>query len=202
MARTRAFETEAALTAIKDAFWAHGFAGTSMQDIEAATGLHKQSLYRAFGDKRAMYLAALEDYERNEIGIFAAALRQPGSARDRFDAAFAIAIDAAIAAGDWRGCFLCNAAAEQAGADSSTRDCVGAMVRRAEGLFVAVLAEQPQFSMPGAAEARASVLLSAYFGLRVLVAGRAPATMIARARAGILDLIEPKPQESAKDTHA
>jgi AcrR family transcriptional regulator len=63
MARLREFEIGEALDGVMDVFWRQGYEGASMQDIEAATGLNKQSLYRIFPDKRAMYLAALERYE-------------------------------------------------------------------------------------------------------------------------------------------
>ena len=37
------------MAGVRDAFWRHGFAGTSMDQLAAATGLHKPSLYGAFG---------------------------------------------------------------------------------------------------------------------------------------------------------
>ena len=67
MARPRAFDPDTALQDVMNVFWKKGYEGASLQDIEAATGLNKQSLYRAFGDKRAMYLAALDIYEKNII---------------------------------------------------------------------------------------------------------------------------------------
>ena len=57
------FNKDEALDKAMQAFWMHGYEATSMQDIEVATGLRKQSLYRLFGDKHAMYLAALWSYE-------------------------------------------------------------------------------------------------------------------------------------------
>ena len=38
-----------------DVFWNDGFAATSLDDVSAATGLNRPSLYGAFGDKRALY---------------------------------------------------------------------------------------------------------------------------------------------------
>jgi len=45
-----------------DAFWAKGFEATSLSDLMAATGLHKGSLYQAFGDKHSLFLEALKRY--------------------------------------------------------------------------------------------------------------------------------------------
>lgn len=45
-------------------FWHKGYAGASLDDLVAATGLKRASLYGAFGNKQAMYLAALEAFAR------------------------------------------------------------------------------------------------------------------------------------------
>jgi AcrR family transcriptional regulator len=44
------------------AFWKSGYAGTSLDDISAATGMNRPSLSAAFGDKRDLYLKALRNY--------------------------------------------------------------------------------------------------------------------------------------------
>lgn len=43
-------------------FWTHGYEGTSLDRLERATGLGRQSLYNAFGDKQALFSAALDRY--------------------------------------------------------------------------------------------------------------------------------------------
>ena len=53
-------------------FWTHGYEASSLGKLEAATGLKRQSLYNAFGDKSAMFNASLDRY-REQIG---AALRE------------------------------------------------------------------------------------------------------------------------------
>ena len=44
------------------AFWAKGYEATSLADLMDATGLHKGSLYQAFGDKHTLFLQALDRY--------------------------------------------------------------------------------------------------------------------------------------------
>ena len=63
MARPREFDREVALERASGVFWAKGFASTSTEDLLAAMGIGRQSLYNAFGDKRALYLEALESYQ-------------------------------------------------------------------------------------------------------------------------------------------
>jgi TetR/AcrR family transcriptional repressor of nem operon len=45
-----------------EAFWAKGYEATSLTDLMSATGLHKGSLYKAFGDKHSLFVQALKRY--------------------------------------------------------------------------------------------------------------------------------------------
>lgn len=170
MARPRAFSPDAALARMKDAFWEKGYEGTSMQDIEAATGLKKQSLYRLFGDKRQMYLAALRHYEENEIRKAAELLATGGSVRERFAGFFNHFIDDAVKTGDRRGCFLCNAAVDRAQIDPETLRQVHRVMADVAGLFESVLAAgQPYDTDSNLKTKKAAHLMAAYLGLRVLI---------------------------------
>lgn len=71
--RPRSFDTDKVLDAVRDTFWRYGYAGTSMDQLAAATGLHKPSLYGAFGDKKKLYLAALDNYLADVRAEFAEA---------------------------------------------------------------------------------------------------------------------------------
>ncbi len=64
MARPREFDREEALHHATHVFWAKGYASTSTEDLLAAMKIGRQSLYNAFGDKRKLYLEALERYQR------------------------------------------------------------------------------------------------------------------------------------------
>ena len=145
MARPREFDTDTALRAITLLFWEHGYEATSMHDIERSTGLRKQSLYRAFGDKRAMYLAALAAYEREEMKQAAELLAGPGDAASRFARLFRHIIEGAVEADDRRGCFLCNACVDQAALVGHSMGGHGALVcyLRNPGLYESVSAFSP-----------------------------------------------------------
>ncbi|NUR84214.1 MAG: helix-turn-helix transcriptional regulator, partial [Nonomuraea sp.] len=62
MARTREFDTDAAVERAMDVFWSRGYAATSIQDLVEATGVGRGSLYAAFGSKEGLYEAALLRY--------------------------------------------------------------------------------------------------------------------------------------------
>ena len=67
MARPREFDRQEALEHATRVFWAKGYASTSTDDLLSAMGMGRQSLYNAFRDKRALYLEALETYQRTSI---------------------------------------------------------------------------------------------------------------------------------------
>ena len=62
MARSCAYDREDLLRFATRLFWERGFAGTSVDDVVQATGVSRSSLYNAFPDKAALFLAALEHY--------------------------------------------------------------------------------------------------------------------------------------------
>src|SRR5262245_66197867 len=67
--RPRAYDPEIALQLATESFWRAGYAATSLDDLSAATGMNRPSLYSAFGDKRDLYLAALRRYwELSHVG--------------------------------------------------------------------------------------------------------------------------------------
>jgi TetR/AcrR family transcriptional repressor of nem operon len=72
MGRPRSFDTTSALRAIEDQFRMTGYAGTSLDDVAAATGLGRGSIYAAFGDKHELFMRSLEEFcERNEARVAA-----------------------------------------------------------------------------------------------------------------------------------
>jgi TetR/AcrR family transcriptional repressor of nem operon len=60
--RPREFDEDKVLEAAMDIFWLQGYESTSMKDLLAATGLHKGSLYQAFGDKHSLFVRSLRRY--------------------------------------------------------------------------------------------------------------------------------------------
>src|SRR5260370_4385768 len=60
--RPRAFDEEEVLDVAMRLFWEHGFDGTSMSELTEAMGINRRSVYAAFGNKEALFTAALERY--------------------------------------------------------------------------------------------------------------------------------------------
>jgi AcrR family transcriptional regulator len=60
--RPREFCADAALDRVLPVFWRDGFEGASVQALADAAGVSKPSLYAAYGNKEALFLAALTRY--------------------------------------------------------------------------------------------------------------------------------------------
>lgn len=59
MGRNRSFDEGDVVTRAAEAFLRTGYEGTSVDDLVRATGVHRGSLYNAFGSKRGLFLTAL-----------------------------------------------------------------------------------------------------------------------------------------------
>ena len=112
MARPREFDADTALRDVMFAFWANGYEGTSVDDLCAASGLSKSSLYSVLGDKHSLLLRSLDHYIKTRIANIRSALSESGSIRDALAALIAEIIDDVIAGPGRRGCFIGNCAAE------------------------------------------------------------------------------------------
>ena len=120
--RPRAYDPRAALLRATDSFWRAGYAGTSLDEISAATGMNRPSLYAAFGDKRALYLEALAGYWALAFADMREALGQDlglGEALMRvYDGALSIYFSGD---GRPRGCFVIGTAVTEAVEDAEIR---------------------------------------------------------------------------------
>lgn len=60
--RPRTIDREAVLDRAVEVFWERGYDGTSLDDLTRVMGISRPSLYAAFGDKRQVFLAAIDAY--------------------------------------------------------------------------------------------------------------------------------------------
>ena len=164
MARPREFDVDTALERAMQAFWAKGYAATSLDDLCAATGLGRSSLYAAFGGKRELLHRSLQRYEEQGIARIAAALSRTVPVREAFAAFLDQFIERIVAGPGRRGCFIGNCAAELARRDRATAARVRRSLERVEATFRDAL---------GRARARGEIAAGADIGAlaRFLVAG-------------------------------
>jgi AcrR family transcriptional regulator len=136
--RPRAYDPDDALARATQSFWRAGFAGTSLDDLSAATGMNRPSIYGAFGDKRDLYLAALDRYVDVSRAQMAAALSEDvpiaAALQSLYDGALALYFAKPEAP---LGCFLIGTAATEAARDSRVRTRLGSGLRELTETFEA-----------------------------------------------------------------
>lgn len=168
MARPKSFDPDDALDRAVEVFWARGFADTSVDDLVKATGVGRQSLYDTFGDKQAIYLAALDRYRRVSGKRLEDAACSPGSPAAVLADLFRMLAEN-VGLGARPGCLLVNASLE-VGACAAAGALVEQNTRALEDTFEALLerAERVgEIEAGGDRRARARVLVNAIHGLRL-----------------------------------
>jgi len=134
--RPRTFDPDQVLDRARAVFWNLGYAATSLDDIAAATGLNRPSLYAAFGDKHALYIAALQRSRSEATAALGAALKIEAPLRQVLGAIFDRTVDIYRAgeAGQ-RGCFLIGTAVTQAVDDPEARELLATYIAETDALF-------------------------------------------------------------------
>lgn len=159
--RPRAYDPTEALKAARDVFWLKGYAATSLDDIVGATGMNRPSLYAAFGDKEAIYLAALKMQGELLVNAVAGACQLDMKLKPFLDLFFERCIESYLAGAQGaRGCFLVGTALTE----SLMREDVGEVVRSAFGRCEDALEQRfrrakKDGDLPKTADARAIAML-------------------------------------------
>ncbi|MFN3262446.1 MAG: TetR/AcrR family transcriptional regulator [Pikeienuella sp.] len=148
------FDRDAALDAAMRLFWAKGFDATSIQMLEEATGLGRGSLYNAFGDKEALFLAALRRYAERAAAPVSATL-EGASLEEGLRRLFAGMIARMDEPGRPKGCLLVNSCAAASGSPEGARFAAAALRGMEEGFASVFAAAQAAGGLPGDADIRA-----------------------------------------------
>ena len=128
--RPRGFDEEEALDVAMRLFWDHGFDGTSMSELTEAMGINRRSVYAAFGNKEALFTAALDRYLAGP-GAFVQKARALPTAREVAEAFLRGSVEAFTSSDRPSGCMAvqsaltCSDAASAVHADLSARRVAG-----------------------------------------------------------------------------
>ncbi|WP_415404764.1 TetR/AcrR family transcriptional regulator [Tateyamaria sp. SN3-11] len=156
-------------------FWTHGYEGASLPDLLDGMGLTRGSLYKAFTDKKTLFLRVLEHYEGKAVQAGVDLLTDPAipNGAERIMTMFTNSYRA-VTAGDQRGCLLCTAAA----GPSTYDDEIAAAVSQGLGALRDGMYEALKASPKHAAKsdedrgALADMLIAQYMGLRTMARAR------------------------------
>jgi TetR/AcrR family transcriptional regulator, transcriptional repressor for nem operon len=193
MARPREFDEVAALDGAIECFWRHGYEATSVRDLADEMGINCTSLYNSFGNKRAVFVLALERYLDLSMRERIRRIESSSPPKRAIRAFIAEIIRRSLADRDHRGCLLVNSAMEMAPHDRGLRRAISARLGELEGFFRrCVIAAQRDGSIPRERNAAdlARLLLGVVLGIRVLARtnpDRALLVGLARPALSLLD---------------
>ncbi len=174
MARPKAFDEDTALDAAAQVFWSQGYDGTSMSDLEAAMAMGRQSIYNAFGDKRHLFLRALERYTaRNREGLKESLLASDAGL-DTIGRYFESLVEYATPEGTRPGCLVTNSILEIGEADQDVAGrCAANQAWMIEGFEHALGNAVRSGELPSSLDvpATARLLMSQVYGTIVLAKG-------------------------------
>lgn len=123
MARTKEFDKEQVLKKAMDLFWAKGYNATSMQDLVDGLGISRSSMYDTFGDKEALFCAALSSYKTHQSASICDAFNKISSPLQAIKAIFGGVITQSVN-DENKGCFLVNSATELSTNNEKVKDLV------------------------------------------------------------------------------
>lgn len=201
--RPRAYDAADALARARDTFWRGGYSATTLDDLGAAMGMNRPSLYGAFGDKHALYLATLERYIEVSLAGMEKALSEDLPLADAlmhvYDLALGLYYRSDHAA---NGCFLTGTAVVEAMNDEAVRTILADGLRVFDRAFEARLARAQRDGelSPDADPAALSKIASAIMHSLAIRsrAGDERATLRATAEAGVALICAPHPRAAKK----
>jgi TetR/AcrR family transcriptional repressor of nem operon len=135
MARPKEFERDVVLDRAMQVFWSRGYEATSIRHLVARMGIQRGSLYDTFGDKRALFFAAIDHYDQVVTERLLATLEEGGSGKEAIRRFFRLKVELSLEPGRPRGCLVTNSAAELASRDRGTATRVGAVLAKIEAAF-------------------------------------------------------------------
>src|SRR5882757_1358701 len=129
MVGARQFDEHEVIAIALDVFWRKGLHDATMQDLAAATGVQRGSLYNAYGDKEAIFLRAFDHYAEQFLEAAGNALSQGGAAA-RLRAFFDMIVVNMTDGSPPRGCLTTRTALDAAISSPDVRQRVQAVLSR------------------------------------------------------------------------
>ncbi len=194
MARPKEFDPDEALDQAMHVFWHKGYEATSMEDLLAAMDINRGSLYATFGDKRQLFLKAMDRYcAGGGIGSRISILTQPGPALPLIRRFIAAMLEFGLSDPQRRGCLITNTVMELAPHEQEIARKVAGRFQMAEEAFFTLLtrAQQEGELAPGKdPRALARVLVTMMQGTIVMIKAGIPADQIRQTADTALSILD------------
>jgi AcrR family transcriptional regulator len=167
MVGVRQFDEQEVIALALDVFWRKGLHDATMQDLAAATGVQRGSLYNAYGDKEAIFLRAFDQYAAQFLETAAKALAE-GDVAARLRTFFDVLIVNMTSGSPSRGCLTTRTALDAGISSDEVRECVRGLLDRLEQIVSQAIGSAP--GKPAAIDANrlARVVVTFTRGLAVM----------------------------------
>ena len=179
--RPREFDLDASLDRAVRVFSERGYHGTSIADLTLATGLAQGSLYKAFKDKQAIFLAAFERYRAQRTEKIQRAIGDGGNGLERLRRALGFYAESSQGAQGRQGCLVAASTAELATFPADVARHIHGALERNQALLADLIRQgQQDGSIPADvdSDASAAMLLCLTQGMRLVgKTGRSRAAM-------------------------
>ncbi len=169
--RPREFELDDAVRKAMDVFWNRGYHDASLPDLLEGMDLSRGSFYKAFVDKRGVYLRALDVYIEDALRKAGETLHSNPSPKAAIREAFAQHVEASSGKPGLRGCFVVLSAVEMLPGDEEVSTRISRLFRRLQDLYsAAIIRAQAVGEIDSALDERtlAKFLVCQIQGMRVL----------------------------------
>ena len=130
--RPLTFEMVDVLDAAMLVFWGKGYEGASLDDLTKAMGINRPSLYAKFGNKRGLFLAAIDHYTETISAPQSVPLATEHDLKDAVSGYYGEIIKCVASEGRPPGCLIASVATELAARDEEIRQKVSNLLRTAE----------------------------------------------------------------------
>ena len=194
MARPKAFNPDEALEKAMHVFWHKGYEATSMEDLLTAMDLNRGSLYATFGDKRGLFLKAMDRYcAGGGIGSGMSILKQPGPALPLIRQFIDHMLEFGLADPLRRGCMITNTVMELAPHEKDIAKRLSGRLQMAEEAFFQLLTrakEEGELDKDKDPRALARVLVTMMQGTIVMIKAGTPAEVVRQTAKTALSILD------------
>jgi TetR/AcrR family transcriptional regulator, transcriptional repressor for nem operon len=167
MVGVRQFDEQEVIALALDVFWRKGLHDATMQDLAAATGVQRGSLYNAYGDKEAIFLRAFDQYARDFLESVAKLLAE-GDVAERLTKFFDSAIVNMTGGSPPRGCLTTRTALNAGISSEVVRERVQDLLGRLEQAVSKAISSAPGGRPAAEANRLARVVVTFTRGLAVM----------------------------------
>ena len=143
MAGVRQFDEQDVIAIALDVFWRKGLHDATMQDLAAATGVQRGSLYNAYGDKEAIFLRAFDQYAAQFLEAAGNALAQGDAAAARLRNFLDMIVVNMTSGSPPRGCLTTRTALDPGISRTAVRQRVQSLLSQLEQLIGKAITSAP-----------------------------------------------------------